>query len=83
MFFVKTQAVLDPASTKLVIKFQIWIESHFHVKLPVISDLVGWIPGMSAPFKPEEVTQIFLIATAFGVIIVCVAWFFFTSLFYE
>ena len=83
MFLVKTQAVLDVTSTKLVIKTQIWIESHLHLKLPVVSDLVGWIPGMSAPLKPEEVTQTFLIATAFGVIAVSMAWFFFTSLFYE
>jgi hypothetical protein len=66
-----------------VIKSQIWIEAHLHVTLPVVADLVGWIPGMSAPLKPEEVTQTFLIATAFGVIAVSVAWYFFTSLFYE
>ena len=83
MFCVKAQALLDPASTKLVIKTQIWMESHLHVTLPTVSDLVGWIPGMSAPFKPEETTQAFLIATAFGVIAVSVAWFFFTTLFYK
>jgi hypothetical protein len=83
MFLVKAQAVLDPTSTKLVIKIQIWIESHLHLKLPVVSDLVSWIPGMSAPLKPEEATQTFLIATAFGVIAVSMAWFFFTSLFYK
>jgi Na+/proline symporter len=83
MFCVKAQAVLDPASTKLLIQIQIWIESHLQVTLPVVSDLVGWIPGMAAPFKPEETTQAFLIATAFGVIAVSVAWYFFTSLFYE
>ena len=83
MFLVKAQAVLDPASNKLVIKTQIWVESHLHLNLPVISDLVSWIPGMSAPLKPEEVTQTFLIATAFGVIFVSMAFFFFTTLFYE
>ena len=83
MFLVKTQAILDPTSNKLVIKTQIWIESHLHLKLPVVSDLVGWIPGMSAPLNHEENTQAFLIATAFGVIAVSMAWFFFTSLFYE
>jgi hypothetical protein len=66
-----------------VIKTQIGIESHLHFQLPVVSDLVSWIPGMSAPLKPEETTQTFLIATAFGVIAVSMAWFFFTSLFYE
>ena len=83
MFLVKAQAVLDPTSTKLVIKTQIWFESHLHLKLPVVSDLVSWIPGMSAPLKPEETTQTFLLATAFGVIAVSTAWFFFSSLFYE
>jgi Na+/proline symporter len=83
MFLVKAQAMLDPTSNKLVIKTQIWIESHLHLKLPVVSDLVSWIPGMSAPLKPEETTQTFLIATAFGVIAVSTAWFFFSSLFYE
>jgi solute:Na+ symporter, SSS family len=83
MFLVKTQAVLDTTSTKLVTKTQIWIESHFHLQLPVVSDLVGWIPGMAAPLNHEETTQAFLIATAFGVIAVSMAWFFFTSLFYE
>jgi len=83
MFLVKTQAVLDPTSNKLVIKTQLWIETHLHLHLPVVSDLVSWIPGMSAPLKPEEVTQTFLIATAFGVIAVSMVWFFFTSLFYE
>ena len=83
MFLVKTQAVLDATSTKLVTKIQIWIESHLYLKLPVVSDLVGWIPGMAAPLNHEEITQAFLIATAFGVIAVSMAWFFFTSLFYE
>ena len=83
MFLVKTQVVLDATSTKMVIKTQIWIESHLHVQLPVVSDLVGWIPGMTAPLNHEETTQAFLIATAFGVIAVTMAWFFFTTLFYE
>jgi len=83
MFCVKTQAVLDPASTQFVVQSQLWIESHLHATLPAISDLVGWIPGMAAPLKPGEVTQTFLIATAFGVILVSMGWFFFTTLFYE
>jgi len=83
MFCVKAQARLDPTSAKLVIQTQLWVESHLHLKLPVVSDLVSWIPGMSAPLNPEETTQTFLIATAFGVIAVSMAWFFFTSLFYE
>jgi SSS family solute:Na+ symporter len=83
MLFVKAQTVLDSSSTKFVIHIQIWIESHLHVTLPTIAGLVGWIPGLAAPLKPEETTEAFLIVTAFGVIIVCVAWYFFTSLFYE
>jgi len=83
MFCVKAQAALDPASNQLVIKSQIWLESHLHVTLPVISDLVSWIPGMSAPFKPGETTQAFLIVTAFGVIAVSMAFYFLTSLFYQ
>ena len=83
MLLVKAQAVLDPASTKFVVHIQIWIESHLHVTLPTIAGLVGWIPGLAAPLRLEETTQAFLIATAFGVIVVCVAWYFFTSLFYE
>jgi hypothetical protein len=59
------------------------IESHLHVTLPTIAGVVGWIPGLSAPFKPEETTQAVLIATAFGVITVGMIWYFCTSLFYE
>ncbi|MEI8039399.1 MAG: hypothetical protein WCJ14_13510 [Verrucomicrobiota bacterium] len=62
---------------------QLWLESHLHVSLPTIADVVGWIPGMHGPFKPEEITQFSLIATAFGVALVCIAWFYFTSLFYD
>jgi len=83
LFCVKPQTLLDSSSTQMVIKSQIWMESQLHVSLPVISDLVGWIPGMSAPLKPGETTQAFLIVTAFGVIIISMAWFFFTSLFYK
>jgi Na+/proline symporter len=83
MFGVKAQAVLDPASTKLLTQIQIWIESHLQVTLPAVSDLLGWIPGMAAPLQPEETTQALLIATASGVIAVSVAWYFFTSLFYK
>ena len=83
LFCVKAQGTLDSSSTQMVVKGQIWMESHLHVNLPVIADLVGWIPGMQVPLKPGEVTQAFLIVTAFGVIGVSVAWYFFSSLFYE
>ena len=46
-------------------------------------EMFNWIPGLHGPFKPEEVTQYYLFATVAGVSIVCIGWFFFTSLFYE
>jgi len=46
-------------------------------------EMFNWIPGLHGPFKPEEVTQYYLIATVGGVSIVCIAWFFFTSRYYE
>lgn len=83
MFGVKPQETLDPACARAIPQIQMWIESHFHVTLPSIASLVGWFPGLEGPLKPEEVTQAFLIATAFGVIAVTMVWFFFTSIFYE
>ena len=80
-FGIKTGAAIDPNS--LQGGCQLWIERHLHLSLPTMTDLVGWLPGMHGPYKPEEITQFSLIATAFGVGIVCVAWFFLTSLFYE
>jgi len=80
-FGIKSTDVIDAHSIQG--SGQQWIETHLHVTLPTIADVVGWIPGMHAPFKPEEMTQFSLIATAFGVGGICVAWFFFTSLFYE
>ena len=46
-------------------------------------EMFGWIPGFHPPYNAEETTQYYLIATAFGVSAICVAWYFFTSLFYE
>jgi Na+/proline symporter len=83
LLFVKTEAVLDPASTKFLVHIQIWIQSDLHVTLPTIAGLAGWIPGLAAPLKSKETAQAVLIATAFGVIIVSMTWYFFTSLFYE
>jgi Na+/proline symporter len=62
---------------------QAWLESHLHLTLPTIANLISWLPGMSAPFKPEELTQFTLFATVAAVSLACVSWFFFTSLFYE
>ncbi|MGA2442207.1 MAG: hypothetical protein ABSH08_14740 [Tepidisphaeraceae bacterium] len=45
--------------------------------------MFNWIPGLHGPFTPEEATQYYLFATVGGVSIVCIAWFFFTSRFYE
>lgn len=83
MLFFKTQAILSPASPTLVIKFQIWIESHLHVTLPTIAGVIGWIPGLAGPLTPKETIQAVLIITAFGVIIVGMTWYFLTSLFYR
>jgi Na+/proline symporter len=83
LFGLKPQAVLDPASTKAIPHIQMWLESHLHITLPNIAGVVGWIPALAAPLKPEETTQAFLILTAFSVIAVGSVWYFFTSLFYE
>jgi Na+/proline symporter len=74
---------IKPGDMAALGTFQSWLETHLHVTLPTVADAVGWIPILRGPFKPEEVTQFYLFATVAGVSIVCVAWFFFTSLFYE
>jgi len=83
MFCIKPQAALDPASTKAIPQIQMWLESHLGLSLPTIGGVVGWFPGLSGPLKPEETTQAFLIATAFGVIAITLIWYSFTSLFYD
>ena len=55
----------------------------FVMKFLVTPDMFHWIPGLHGPLKPEEITQFYLFATVGGVSIVCLSWFFFTSLFYE
>jgi len=55
----------------------------FVVKFFTKPEMFTWLPGLHGPFKPEETTQFYLFATVAGVSVVCVAWFFFTSLFYE
>jgi solute:Na+ symporter, SSS family len=55
----------------------------FVMKFCTTPALFNWIPGLHGPFKPEEVTQYYLFATVAGVAITCIAWFFFTSLFYD
>jgi len=45
--------------------------------------VIGWIPGLSGTYKHEEATQFYLFATVGFVSLLCIGWFFFTSLFYE
>jgi Na+/proline symporter len=55
----------------------------FVIKFCTKPGMISWIPWMGGPFTPEESTQYYLFATAAGVSVVCIAWFFFTSRFYE
>jgi solute:Na+ symporter, SSS family len=61
----------------------IGLATSFVAKFFTKPEMIAWIPGLNGPFKPEEMTQYYLFATAVGVALVCVTWFFFTSLFYE
>jgi hypothetical protein len=45
--------------------------------------MLSWLPGLGGPYSGEEQTQFGIIATVALVGGACVAWFFFTSLFYE
>ena len=80
-FAIKPATGIDAHSFQGAI--QSWLESHLHMTLPTISGLLSWIPSLAGPYKPEELTQFTLFATVAAVVIACVAWFFFTSLFYE
>jgi Na+/proline symporter len=80
-FGIKQGNTIDPTSLQGMVQF--WLESHLHFRMPAISDLIGWLPGLAGPYKPEEATQFTLIATVAGVVTACVGWFFLTSLFYE
>lgn len=42
-----------------------------------------WIPGLEGSVTKEEITQFALFATVFLVAVVCVGWFFLTSVFYK
>lgn len=61
----------------------IGLATSFAVKFFTKPEMLAWIPGLNGPFKPEEMTQYYLFATASAVTLVCVGWFFFTSIFYE
>ena len=80
-FGIKPANGIEPHSFQGAV--QSWLESHLHITLPTISSLLSWIPSLAGPYKPEELTQFTLFATVAAVVIACVAWFFFTSLFYE
>ena len=52
-------------------------------KFWVTPEMLAWVPGLGGPFLPEERTVFGIIATALLVGPTCVAWFFFTALFYR
>jgi len=55
----------------------------FVVRFCTKPTLFSWIPGLAGPYQPEEINQYYLFATVAVVGVVCVTWFFFTSLFFE
>jgi SSS family solute:Na+ symporter len=55
----------------------------FFARLVLKPDMLTWIPGLEGPFNAEETTQLYIFATVALVGIACIAWFFFTSLFYD
>jgi solute:Na+ symporter, SSS family len=61
----------------------IGLTTAYIVRFWVTPDMFAWLPGFAGPYKPEEVTNFYIIATVVIVGGICMAWFFFTSLFYE
>lgn len=55
----------------------------FIVKFFTRPEMISWLPGFAAPFTAEETTNYYIFSTVAAVSTVSVAWFFFTSLFYE
>lgn len=55
----------------------------FTVKYGLKPEVLGFLPGFAGPYTPEEVTQFYFLGTVALVSASCVAWFFFTSLFYD
>jgi Na+/proline symporter len=55
----------------------------FVVKFCLKPEMFAWLPYLHGPFTTEETTQFYLFATVAIVSATCIAWFFFTSLFYE
>lgn len=52
-------------------------------KFWVTPEMLAWVPGLGAPFLPEERTVFGIIATALLVAPTCIAWFFLTAFFYR
>ena len=61
----------------------IGLTAAYFVRFWITPDMFSWLPGFAGPYKPEEVTNFYIIATVVIVGGICMAWFFFTSLFYE
>jgi len=61
----------------------IGLATSFVMKFYTKPEMVAWLPGLGGPFKPEEQTQYYLFATVGVVALICTAWFFFTSFFYQ
>jgi Na+/proline symporter len=77
LFFKRTPA-WSTWSTVLI-----GLAASYMVRFWLTPEMFSWMPGFSVPYKPEEVTVFYIIATVVIGGGVCIAWFFFTSLFYE
>lgn len=53
------------------------------VKFRLTPEHLAGIPGLGGPYTGEERTSFYIFATVLAVSVVCIGWFFFTSLFYE
>jgi solute:Na+ symporter, SSS family len=72
--------VVSPKPLALVLE---WITGAKPDLVIIKPAMLSWIPGLSGPYSVEEQTQFGIIATVALVAGAGVAWFFFTSLFYE
>lgn len=72
--------VVSPKPVALVVE---WITGTRPDLVFLTPAMLSWVPGMGGPYSGEEQTQFGIIATVTLVGGACVAWFFFTSLFYE
>jgi Na+/proline symporter len=59
------------------------LAASFTVKFFLKPEMFGWVPGLEGPYKPEEITTFYIFASVFIVGLVCAAWFFGSSLFYN